>query len=82
MTAAERASELQALGRALRVLRVRAGLSQGTLGERVGIHQNQIGRIERSEVNTSFVMLVILVRGLGVPLSQLIREFEQLRREQ
>ncbi len=72
-------AEQRVLGRAARVLRVRGGFSQEALGARAGLHHNQIGRLERGEANVSFVLLVKLMRGLGVPLSHLVREYERLR---
>ncbi len=72
-------ADQRVLGRAARVLRVRGGFSQEALGARAGLHHNQIGRLERDEANVSFVLLVKLMRGLDVPLSQLVREYERLR---
>ena len=77
----KRSPELRALGRAARYMRARRELSQERLGERAGLHRNYVGAIERGEINPTFRVLLKLTRGLDVPLSQLIEDTEQLRRE-
>jgi len=63
------------------VLRVRVELSQEAFGFRAGLHRNYVGAIERGEINATFRVLMKVAAGLGVPLSQLIRESEEMRRE-
>ena len=60
-----------ALGRAVRVLRMRRGLSQEQLGLRSGVHRNYVGGVERGELNPTYGVLLRLCAGLEVPLSQL-----------
>lgn len=81
-TASEQVPELRNLGRAARFLRARRELSQEVLGERAGLHRNYVGAIERGEINPTFRIMLKLTRGLDVPLSTLIRDYESLRREQ
>lgn len=80
-TANEQAPELRNLGRAARFLRARRELSQEVLGERAGLHRNYVGAIERGEINPTFRIKLKLTRGLDVPLSTLVGDFESLRRE-
>jgi len=73
------------LGRAVRELRARRGLTQETLGfeshlpgeAAEHLHRNYVGAIERGEVNVTFRILLKLAHGLGVPLSMLIRLYER-----
>jgi len=81
-TVTRRSPELRALGRAARYLRARHELSQERVGERAGLHRNYVGAIERGEINPTFRVMLKLTRGLDVPLSKLIADTEQLRREQ
>jgi transcriptional regulator with XRE-family HTH domain len=69
------------LGRAVRELRARRGLSQEHLGEEADMHRNYVGAIERGEINPSFRVLLRVANGLGVPLSLLVRLYERRRDE-
>ncbi|HZV75651.1 MAG TPA: helix-turn-helix transcriptional regulator [Conexibacter sp.] len=77
--ASQHSKEHRALGHASRVLRAKAGLSQEEAGFRAGLHRNYVGAIERGEINPTFRVLMKLARGLGVPLSQLITDYEEVR---
>ena len=72
-------AELRALGAAVRELRARRGLSQEGLGFRADVHRNYIGGIERGELNITFRVLLKVVRGLNVPLSELVEMYERNR---
>ena len=65
------------LGRAIRELRARRGLSQEELGYRSGLHRNYVGAIERGEINPTFRVLLKLERGLQLPLSEIIQLWER-----
>lgn len=65
------------LGRAIRELRARRGLSQEELGYRAGLHRNYVGAIERGEINPTFRVLLKLERGLALPLSEIIQLWER-----
>lgn len=67
-----------ALGLAVRITRAINGLSQEEVAHRGGLHRNQVGAIERGEVNPTFRVLLKLERGLGTPLSQLIERTEDV----
>lgn len=60
----------------LREARLRAGLSQGELGERVGLQRAQIGRWERDAVAPSFETLRELVRACGFDISSRLTPFD------
>jgi DNA-binding XRE family transcriptional regulator len=66
-----------ALGRAVRELRARRGLSQEALGFQSGLHRNYVGAIERGEINPSFRILIGLARGLRLPLSEIVSVTER-----
>ncbi|ADB48543.1 helix-turn-helix transcriptional regulator [Conexibacter woesei] len=69
------------LGRAVRELRARRDLSQEQLGFHSGLHRNYVGAIERGEINPTFKTLLSLVRGLDLPLSELVLLYEHCRAE-
>jgi transcriptional regulator with XRE-family HTH domain len=55
-------------GRLLREARLRAGLSQGELGKRVGRPRTQIARWEQDAVDPGFATLRELLRACGFDL--------------
>lgn len=55
-------------GELLRQARLRAGLSQDELSERVGVHRSQIARWERDAVQPSLETVRQLVRACGFDL--------------
>jgi transcriptional regulator with XRE-family HTH domain len=63
---------LDALGVEIRRLRTELGLTQDELGERVEIHRNYIGMLERGERNPSVLTLLRLAGGLGVSAATLM----------
>src|SRR6478672_9586346 len=65
------------LGRAVRELRARRGLSHGELGFRARMHRNYVGAIERGEINPTFRVLLKLERRLQLPLSEIIQLWER-----
>ncbi len=54
------------VGRRVRKLREKAGLSQEELGFKCGLHRNYIGGIERGERNVAVVNIAKLAKALGV----------------
>ena len=71
---------LLALGRTVRELRARSGLSQESLGVRADMHRNYVGTIERGEANVGFLNLLRVVDALGVPLAEFAEVWDrQLR---
>jgi transcriptional regulator with XRE-family HTH domain len=59
-------------GKHLRKIRMAKNLSQEDLAIDADIPINQIGRIERGEVNASLSTLDAIARALGINLSELV----------
>jgi transcriptional regulator with XRE-family HTH domain len=79
----QRAGARASLSRSRRALPARAQRAvAGGLGRASRLHRNYVGAIERGEINPTFRIMLKLTRGLDVPLSKLIGDFESLRREQ
>lgn len=76
MSADTQSSEHERLGRAIRELRARRGLSQEILGFRSGLHRNYVGAIERGEINPTFRVLIKLSHGLDIDLSEIMQLWE------
>ena len=51
-------------------LRTQAGLSRQELADRVGVHYQTIGYIERGEYSPSLVLALQISHALDVPLEQ------------
>ena len=66
-----------ALGRAIRKLRLKRGLSQEELADLATIHRTYIGDVERGTRNIALLNMVRVAHALGLPLSRLIAEMEQ-----
>lgn len=62
---------LKAFGEHLRLLRKNAGLSQQQLELKAEISKNQIGNIERGEVNITLITALSITKALGISLSKL-----------
>jgi transcriptional regulator with XRE-family HTH domain len=65
-----------AFGLAVRRIRVGRFLSQDTVERRGGLARNQVGAIERAEKDVQLTSLLRLSDGLGVPLSEIVRAYE------
>ncbi|MEP5613551.1 MAG: helix-turn-helix transcriptional regulator [Cyclobacteriaceae bacterium] len=63
---------LSALGERIKEIRKEKGLTQLQLAARINNHDEQIGRIERAEVNVSASMLFQIAKGLDVSLKNLV----------
>jgi transcriptional regulator with XRE-family HTH domain len=70
-------AELRALAAAVREIRARHQLSQERVAGKGGVGRKYVGQIERGEIIPSFAALVALARGLDVPLSELVRVYEE-----
>lgn len=60
--------------KAIRRARVRAGLTQAELAQRVGRDQSEISRIEAGKTALTVPLLLRLARALGVPPGALLDE--------
>jgi XRE family transcriptional regulator, aerobic/anaerobic benzoate catabolism transcriptional regulator len=58
--------QLVALGRAVRQLRERQGLTQAQLAEAAGMSQQRLHALEAGEVDPHFDTLLALADGLGI----------------
>lgn len=72
------ASELQALGEAIRALRG-PRLSQVELAARAGLHNTYLSGIERGQRNPSWTVVRAIAAGLEVTVAELVRVAETLR---
>jgi transcriptional regulator with XRE-family HTH domain len=65
-------SELVALGRALRELRVRRGVPQEAVGFDAGVGKNYVYMAELGRLNPTLVVLLRIARTLGSSLPELV----------
>lgn len=63
---------IKSVGKKLREKRLSKKLSQATLSHDANIPENQIGRIERGEINTSIGTLFKICNALGIDFKDLI----------
>lgn len=70
-------AELRALAAAIREIRARQQLSQERVAAGGGVGRKYVGQLERAEITPSFAALVGVARGLDVPLSELVRVYEE-----
>ena len=68
-------------GRIVRKHRKARGLTQEQLAERADLAPKMISLIERFERNPSLNVADSIARGLGLPLWRLVKDAEDLRRE-
>lgn len=64
------------LGRPVRALRQRRGLSQADLAERVGVDRKTINRIENGRHSTSVTTLASIAHSLGEKPSELVSSID------
>lgn len=62
--------QLLQLGRNLRAIRQRAGLSQEALAEKSGVDRSYVGAVERGERNIAALNLIRLASALGVSVGE------------
>lgn len=72
-------SDLRVLGRALRLLRTHAGLTQLQLGERVGLGKPYVSRIENGRLDIRWSTLSGLLEATGATLTDLERVLAEVR---
>ena len=59
--------------------RVERGLSKNALATKAGIHQTHPGLLERAARNVTLNTANALAEALGVPLSKMLAEAEEIR---
>lgn len=60
------------IGRRIRALREKQGLSQEQLAARCGVHRTYVGMVERAEKSISVASLSKFAKALGTSLSSLL----------
>ncbi|UNK18392.1 helix-turn-helix domain-containing protein [Paenibacillus sp. N3/727] len=70
---------IRRLGKRIRQLRKKQGISQDTLGERSGLHNNYIGQVERGEKNVTIDSLCKIAAGLDVSMEELFRYIDPMK---
>lgn len=68
---AKNSKYIQAFGKHLRELRKSKGLSQENLANDADIPINQIGRIERAEINTTLSTMRAISKALNIHITEL-----------
>jgi transcriptional regulator with XRE-family HTH domain len=76
-----RSSDHVALGRALRQVRERRGLTQELVAFDAGVSDEYLGRVERGSLNPSFSLLLQIARTLGLTAGELVGVYERILRE-
>jgi transcriptional regulator with XRE-family HTH domain len=69
--------QLRELGRTIRRMRRERELSQEAVADAAGVHPNQVGRLERGTADVYTSTMLRIVAGLGVPLSEVARAYEE-----
>ena len=64
---------VKAFGERLREIRIQKGMSQEELANTAEIPINQVGRIERGEINTTIVTVKALAESLKIEVSDLFK---------
>jgi transcriptional regulator with XRE-family HTH domain len=77
-----RSAEHAALGEAVRLTRVEAGLSQEALVDAAGVHITVLGDVERGIGNPNYETLLRLARALGVAPGTLVTRADELLKAQ
>lgn len=66
---------LKILGNKVRNARTDKGFSQAQLAHGIGKDQQSINRLERGNINPSYIYLLEVCEGLGITLSELLTEY-------
>ncbi|MGX2966954.1 helix-turn-helix domain-containing protein [Ursidibacter sp. B-7004-1] len=72
MNKEQRTLILKQLGLAIKLERVRYGLSQEELAEKANLHRTYIGMVERAERNISVINLIQIAQALNIGLDELV----------
>ena len=69
------------VGRQVRKLRLKAGLTQDVLSERCGIYRTYLSRIEAGSANPTLLVMIALASTLGVHVCELFHDFDEASQE-
>jgi len=56
-------------------------MTQEELARAAGVSRNYVGELEQARRATTFEALILVARGLGVPLAELVATFEARLRD-
>jgi len=70
------------LGDRIRELRRKKGFSQESFADHCGLHRTYMGGIERGEHNLTIQTALTVANGLGITLSKLFTDIEELMHAQ
>lgn len=70
------------LGLRIRYYRKQQKISQEKLAELASLHPTYIGQVERGEKNATMESIYHIAKGLGIPLSQLFTDIEDISRNE
>ena len=65
---------IKSFGERLRKIRLSKNLSQAELAHTAEIPINQVGRIERGEINTTLTTIKVLADSLNIPITDLFKD--------
>lgn len=64
------------VGKRVKTLRLKAGLTQDVLSERCGIYRTYLSRIEAGSANPTLLVMIALASTLGVHVCELFHDFD------
>lgn len=67
--------QLIELGNKFKAARIDRGLSQEGLAYKIGKDQPSINRLEKGNINPSYIYMLEVCDGLGISLSQLLNNY-------
>jgi transcriptional regulator with XRE-family HTH domain len=62
----------RSLGRIIQARRSKLGYSQESFADYIGVHRTYVGSVERGERNITLKNLLVIAKGLKMPLSTMI----------
>lgn len=71
--------EIKLLGKVIRELRLKKGLSQADIASSINRDYQSISRVENGRVNPSYTLLIEICNGLDIELDQLWKEVKASR---
>jgi transcriptional regulator with XRE-family HTH domain len=69
----ERLRYAAAIGKWVKDRRLQLGMTQGEFATRTGLHKQRISHIETGRYDFQLSTLIVVARGLGVSVSELVR---------
>ena len=64
------------VGKQVRKLRLKAGMTQYVLSERCGIYRTYLSRVEAGSANPTLLVMIALAASLSVHVCELFHDFE------